>query len=168
MSVQHLWYNRKTVNASAIIDSCERYTKSEEFMMLMRCAMLCNRAEFMQHQSHIAIQNRMVRGDASEEAILKFVEMTQPFGSPKLYRDRNPKLVEVPFSSSTKYQVSVHALESEGCLVVMKGAPERIIERCSTVLMEDSEVEFTDSVRSACDRACLSLAEQGTYLPVIN
>lgn len=99
MSVQHLWYNKKVVNANLPLDS------SEGLKMLMRCAILCNRAEFMQHQSLVAIQNRMVRGDASEEAILKYVEMTQPLGSPKRFRDSNPKLVEIPFSSSTKYQV---------------------------------------------------------------
>lgn len=99
MSVQHLWYNKKVVNANTTLDS------SEGYRMLIRCATLCNRAEFMQHQSHVAIQNRMVRGDASEEAILKFIETTQPLGSPKRYRDDNPKLVEIPFSSSTKYQV---------------------------------------------------------------
>lgn len=102
MSVQHLWYNRKTVNTNQTpLDS-----SSVDVRMLMRCAILCNRAEFLQHQSHVAIQNRMVRGDASEEAILKFIEITQPLGSPKKYRDNNPKLIEVPFSSSTKYQVS--------------------------------------------------------------
>lgn len=106
MSVQHLWYNRKIVHANAPFDS------SEGYKMLIRCATLCNRAEFMQHQSEVAIQNRMVRGDASEEAILKFLEMTQPLGSPKLYRDNNPKLVEVPFSSATKYQVNKVACSS--------------------------------------------------------
>lgn len=84
------------------------YQLVKEFRMLMRCATLCNRAEFVQHQSQVPIMSRMVRGDASEEAILKFIEMAQPLGSPKDFRDRNPKLVEVPFSSATKYQV-IHA-----------------------------------------------------------
>lgn len=107
MSVQHLWYNRKVINANAPLDL------SEGLKQLIRCAILCNRAEFMQHQSHLAIQNRMVRGDASEEAILKFVELTQPLGSPKRFRDNNPKLIEVPFSSSTKYQVSGSTFHSK-------------------------------------------------------
>lgn len=58
-------------------------------------------------------------------------------------------------------QVSVHALETEGCLVVMKGAPERIIERCTTILLDRDDVELTDTLRATCDKACLTLAEQG-------
>lgn len=100
MSVRHLWYNNKTVKAYSSLDS------SKEFLMLVRCAILCNRAEFVPHQSTVAVQKRIVRGDASEEAILKFIESTQPLGSPKLFRDNNPKLIEIPFSSATKYQVS--------------------------------------------------------------
>lgn len=43
----------------------------------------------------------------------------------------------------------------------MKGAPERIIERCSTVLLDGLDVELTDSLKNICDKACLTLAEQG-------
>lgn len=58
-------------------------------------------------------------------------------------------------------QVSVHALETEGCLVAMKGAPERILERCSTILLNGQNKELTDSLRKVCDQACLDLAEKG-------
>lgn len=72
----------------------------------MRCAALCNRAEFVSGQEDKPIQQRQVRGDASEEAILKFVELSKFEGSPTQYRRSNPKLIEIPFSSTTKYQVS--------------------------------------------------------------
>lgn len=55
----------------------------------------------------------------------------------------------------------MHALETEGCLVAMKGAPERILERCSTILLNGNDEELTDLLRSICDKACLMLAEQG-------
>lgn len=72
----------------------------------MRCATLCNRAEFVHGEEEKPIQTRKVRGDASEEAILKFVELTHVHGDPSEYRLENPKLLEIPFSSVTKYQVS--------------------------------------------------------------
>lgn len=50
-------------------------------------------------------------------------------------------------------QISVHALETEGCLVVMKGAPEKILELCSTILLNGKDVELTDSLKNICDRA---------------
>lgn len=77
--------------------------------MLMRCATLCNRAEFLRGEDDVPIQNKKVRGDASEEAILKFVEMSLPQNMPpKQFRDKNPKLIEIPFSSDTKYQVRIN------------------------------------------------------------
>lgn len=76
----------------------------------MRCATLCNRAEFVHGQEVVPIQSRQVRGDASEEAILKFVELTHVHGSPSEFRQNNPKLIEIPFSSTTKYQVSNYVL----------------------------------------------------------
>lgn len=73
----------------------------------MRCATLCNRAEFLQGEESIPIQARKVRGDASEEAILKFVELSHVHGKPNEFRQLNPKLLEIPFSSTTKYQVTL-------------------------------------------------------------
>lgn len=74
----------------------------------MRCATLCNRAEFIHGEENKPIQSRKVRGDASEEAILKFVELTHIHGDPTDFRHKHPKLLEIPFSSVTKYQVSIY------------------------------------------------------------
>ena len=77
-------------------------------------------------------------GDASETAILRFMESVSP--SVEEYRKRFPKVAEKPFSSVYKYQYSVHrntekAKESDpNFFVVMKGAPERIIRLCSSIL----------------------------------
>ncbi len=58
---------------------------------------------------------------------------------------------EVPFTSESKFQLSVHSMHTDSTfstpatatklLLVMKGAPEKIIERCSTILIVDEEVE---------------------------
>lgn len=46
---------------------------------------------------------RAVAGDASESALLKCIELC--CGSVKEMRERYPKLVEIPFNSTNKYQV---------------------------------------------------------------
>lgn len=46
---------------------------------------------------------RETTGDASESALLKFVE--QSFRSVKEMREKNPKVAEIPFNSTNKYQV---------------------------------------------------------------
>lgn len=35
----------------------------------------------------------------------------------------------------------------------MKGAPERILGRCSRILVNGQEVEFTKELRDECDKA---------------
>lgn len=46
---------------------------------------------------------RLVVGDASETALLKFTELT--IGNIVDYRNRFKKVVEVPFNSTNKFQV---------------------------------------------------------------
>ncbi|OQV18253.1 Sodium/potassium-transporting ATPase subunit alpha-A [Hypsibius exemplaris] len=58
-------------------------------------------------------------------------------------RAKNKVVAEIPFNSTIKYQVSVHERDigggRKGYMVVMKGAPERIWSRCSTVLSQGKE-----------------------------
>lgn len=46
---------------------------------------------------------RDTAGDASESALLKCIELS--CGSVRKMRDRNPKVAEIPFNSTNKYQV---------------------------------------------------------------
>ena len=59
-------------------------------------------------------------------------------------------------------QVSIHALEGSGkYLLVMKGAPERIVDRCSTILIDGKEEEMTPEWRDAFNQAYLELGGLG-------
>lgn len=53
--------------------------------------------------SHWTCSQRIVIGDASETALLKFSELT--LGNAMGYRDRFPKVCEIPFNSTNKFQV---------------------------------------------------------------
>lgn len=50
-----------------------------------------------------ACWQRDTAGDASESALLKCIELS--CGSVRKMRDRNPKVAEIPFNSTNKYQV---------------------------------------------------------------
>nr|CAH7743770.1 unnamed protein product [Callosobruchus chinensis] len=163
MTVSHFWCEGNITDADQTPqqEKAKKYMQSEGFRTLMRCATLCNRAEFVHGEEDKPVQNRMVRGDASEEAILKFVEISQVYGTSTPYRQAHPKLLEIPFSSVTKYQISIHAMEENRCLMVMKGAPERILARCSQILTEKGTEAMTDTHRLGCDNAMTQLAEKG-------
>ena len=79
-------------------------------------------------------------------------------------RTRNTKVIEIPFNSTNKYQVSVHKQESETdsrYLLVMKGAPERILDRCSTILMQGEEKPLDDEMKEAFNSAYMHLGGLG-------
>ena len=98
-------------------------------------------------------------GDASESALLKYV---QTCFDVELFRRENPKLKEIPFNSTNKYQVSVHKQSgAKELLLVMKGAPERILGRCDTILLNGQVVPFTPALRSAMESLQLDLSRRG-------
>merc|ERR1712061_298144 len=130
MTVAHMWFDNKIVEADTSEDqSGASFDKNAPgWKTLERVACLCNRAEFKGGQEGISVLKREVNGDASEAAILKCTELSK--GNIADYRKRNKKVCEIPFNSANKYQVSIHETEDPNdnrYLLVMKGAPERIV-----------------------------------------
>ncbi|PAA67335.1 hypothetical protein BOX15_Mlig006173g1 [Macrostomum lignano] len=149
MTVAHLWYSGKVYN----VDTTENQSGSQKFDVsdvtcsaLFRVAMLCSRAKFEANQESHPVLRRKVNGDASETALLKCSELNLPseVKSVAAARLKCPKLAEIPFNSQNKFQVSVHrTVQMDGearHLCVMKGAPERILDRCSSILVDGAEV----------------------------
>lgn len=113
---------------------------SPGFKALAKIATLCNRAEFKGGQDGVPILKKEVAGDASEAALLKCMELA--LGDVLSIRKRNKKVCEIPFNSTNKYQVSIHESDDPSDprhLLVMKGAPERILERSSTIFLGGKE-----------------------------
>lgn len=59
---------------------------------------------FRSFQDSLPVLKRDCTGDASESALVKFVELA--VGDVSGWRVRNKKVVEIPFNSTNKYQVS--------------------------------------------------------------
>ncbi|XP_046344177.1 sodium/potassium-transporting ATPase subunit alpha-like [Haliotis cracherodii] len=164
MTVAHMWFDGRIVEADTSDDqSNATYSRTDlTWMNLARVAMLCNRAEFKLGQDDTPILKRECNGDASESALLKCVELS--IGNVTEFRRRNKKVTEIPFNSTNKYQVSIHETEDPNdprYLLVMKGAPERIMDRCSTVLLNGKEQPIDDSFREAFNAAYLELGGLG-------
>uniref|UniRef100_A0A6Q2ZG47 Cation-transporting P-type ATPase N-terminal domain-containing protein n=1 Tax=Esox lucius TaxID=8010 RepID=A0A6Q2ZG47_ESOLU len=104
MTVAHMWFDNMIHEADTTEDqSGATFDKtSPTWQALARVAGLCNRAEFKAGQENIAILKRDTAGDASENALLKCIELS--CGSVRSMRDRNPKVGEIPFNSTNKYQ----------------------------------------------------------------
>ncbi|XP_042227094.1 sodium/potassium-transporting ATPase subunit alpha-like isoform X3 [Homarus americanus] len=164
MTVAHMWFDNTIIEADTSEDQsgCQYDKTSEGWKTLSRIAALCNRAEFKTGQEEVAILKREVNGDASEAALLKCVELA--VGDVKGWRARNKKVCEVPFNSTNKYQVSIHDTEDKNdprYLLVMKGAPERILERCSTIYINGEEKPLDEELKESFNNAYLELGGLG-------
>merc|ERR1711990_38808 len=164
MTVAHMWFDNKIVEADTSEDqSGTGFNKnSEGWKTLERVAMLCNRSEFKPGQDSVPILKREVNGDASEAAILKCTELTN--GNVMDYRAKNHKACEIPFNSTNKFQVSIHETEDKNDnrhLLMMKGAPERIVDRCSTIIVEGRELPMTEEWKNAFEAANMELGSLG-------
>ncbi|KAM5131993.1 potassium-transporting ATPase alpha chain 2-like [Mantella aurantiaca] len=164
MTVAHMWFDQVIHNADTSEDGTgDMFDQSSpSWQALGRIATLCNRAEFCAGQEEVPISKKTVNGDASEAALLKFTE--QIFGNVIEIRKQNEKVLEIPFNSSNKYQVSIHIPEDpaeKGYLLVMKGAPERILDRCSTIMIGGQEWPLDDEMKDHFEQAYLALGSLG-------
>lgn len=164
MTVAHMWFDNKIVDADTSEDqSGSGFDKNASgWKILERCASLCNRAEFKGGQENVHILKKEVNGDASEAALLKCVELSK--GNIVEYRAKNNKVCEIPFNSTNKFQVSIHRLDDpneDRHLLVMKGAPERILERCTSIVIDGIDRPMTEEWKQAFNQAYMHLGGLG-------
>uniref|UniRef100_A0A7N8WQ81 Sodium/potassium-transporting ATPase subunit alpha n=1 Tax=Mastacembelus armatus TaxID=205130 RepID=A0A7N8WQ81_9TELE len=150
MTVAHMWFDNQIHEADTTEDHSGKTVREGE--MKIKGAREC---------VGIQRESRDTAGDASESALLKCVEAQ--CGSVRDLRARNPKVAEIPFNSTNKYQISIHEAEDDpsGHILVMKGAPERILDRCSTIMIHGQEYPLDEYWREAFQNAYLDLGGLG-------
>merc|ERR1712038_1930628 len=163
MTVAHMWSDDAIAEADTSEDQSGKsaYKTKPGWGPLERCAALCNRAEFKPGEGSKPVLKREVNGDASEAAILKCTELS--IGNVMDYRQKYKKVCEIPFNSTNKYQVSIHDYpEGDSVhLLVMKGAPERILDRCSTIVVNGVEHQMTEDWKEKFETAYMELGGLG-------
>ncbi|XP_034656439.1 sodium/potassium-transporting ATPase subunit alpha [Drosophila subobscura] len=163
MTVAHLWYDRLIIES----DTTEHFRGSKfnkddpSFNALLLCSTLCNSADFKGGQEDMPVIRKDVNGNASEAALLKFAETV--YGGVGPVRRKHAKITEIPFNSTEKYQVSVHGYDSNEAhfIVEMKGAPERILDRCETIVMDGKTIRLTQELRDEFEEAYMDMGGMG-------
>merc|ERR1712055_223170 len=164
MTVAHMWFDNKITEADTSEDQSGSGVDKNApgWKALEKIACLCNRAEFRSGQEGVAILKKEVNGDASEAAILKCTELSR--GGVMAYRAANKKVCEIPFNSANKFQVSIHESSDpsdKGYIMMMKGAPERILERCSTICVDGKDLPLTQQWKDNFEAAYMELGGLG-------
>ena len=103
----------------------------------------------------------VVIGDPTEAALI--VLAAKMGVDAELTRAEYPRAAEVPFDSEYKFMATFHEIPQDGAtrlIGLVKGGPDVVLERCSTVLTADGPVSI-DEKRQAVLDANRSLSEQG-------
>ncbi|MGI6265062.1 MAG: calcium-translocating P-type ATPase, PMCA-type [Acutalibacteraceae bacterium] len=95
---------------------------SDAAMAVVRMGALCTDATLQESDGEVSLI-----GDPTETAILLYAH--QQGLTKEMLQAENPRLLEMPFDSDRKLMSTVH-LVGERRLVVVKGAPEILCERC--------------------------------------
>jgi len=162
MTVAHLWIDDEIKDVDTTEDQSGKsaYKVSPGWGPLEVVASLCNRAEFKQGEESKHILKREVNGDASEAAILKLTELSK--GEVLKFRSKNKKVAEIPFNSANKYQVSIHEQDGKTPYrLVMKGAAERILERCDTIWVNGKDEPLNDHWKAQMEASYMELGGLG-------
>ena len=139
---------------NAISDPAEE-VRIQAFRDLLLGAALCNNAEKQmvqdaqigQDASQMKSELRVV-GDAADTALYNLC-VDRCYVDIERVRKVNPRLKVLPFNSSNKFMISANQLESldlsipeydRTVLVMLKGAPDIVIQRCSTYKTDQGEI----------------------------
>ena len=102
-----------------------------------------------------------VVGDPTEAAL---VVLAAKMGvDAETSRRELPRIAEVPFDSAYKFMATFHRTDLDGIdgvIELVKGAPDVVLQRCSSAFVGDDEVDI-DSQRENILQANRQLAEQG-------
>merc|ERR1711981_357372 len=164
MTVAHMWFDDEIHDCDTSEDQSgtSNYKTKPGYKPLETVAALCNRAEFKQDTTNMGypVLKREVNGDASEAALLKCIELS--LGDTLAFRGKNKKIAEIPFNSTNKYQVSIHEQAGKSnYLLVMKGAPERILERCTTIHVNGQDLPMDQQWKERFNAAYMDLGGMG-------
>lgn len=154
MTIVHVFYDGNLHTAKTAVTDASLDTDDPSFKELFFVASLCGRAVFdakwLEENPNLPIDERKVNGDASETGILKFCEK---ICSVSETRKHNPEVTTIPFNSTNKFMVTINNNPSRGILqLCMKGAPERVLERCEKVMTLSGVVPFDEEQRKIVNK----------------
>ncbi|OAX37830.1 calcium ATPase [Rhizopogon vinicolor AM-OR11-026] len=143
------------------------------FKALHQIAKLCNGATFDAATSHLPVQDRVIKGDPTDTALLRFSEaLSIPEldidGSALHWQQGYRKQFEIAFNSHNKWMLSVVseintvAKHVGSSWMLVKGAPDILFASCSYALQSDGKVvPLTSSARQTLTTVQEEWSSQG-------
>ncbi|KAH7049772.1 hypothetical protein BKA57DRAFT_535454 [Linnemannia elongata] len=161
MTVTNIWTSLNVYSAfrNAVDSSSPFDAASPGIPEVIATAALCSRAMF--DRTDVPVPERQVLGDATESGLMRFAasNVRNIDAMDGLY----PKVFEIPFNSETKWAMTIHQKEHAAgkFTLLMKGAPERILRLCSTILIDGQAISLTEEHVKAFDATYEMMASKG-------
>ncbi|KAJ2315026.1 hypothetical protein H4R23_000298 [Coemansia sp. Cherry 401B] len=121
---------------------------------------LCCSVKF--DRTDVAMDKRQLLGDATESGLVRFAAARLPRDFDATQAEHK-KVFEIPFNSANKWMLSVHQLaHAQGPLtLMMKGAPERVLRLCGSILLHGRAEPLTDAHRTEYEQMYRYMASRG-------
>lgn len=160
MSVSYLATPKHLLSASTEpFDDCApfRFNCPGVSDLLLICA-LCSHTR--SDSLGTPFEHRKFFGDATEIGLVRFAGKHIPFD---LTKAKNREVFSVPFNSANKFSLTVveRAHRSGDVTLFMKGAPEQIFDRCSSVLVNGESVSLTEEHKAFYQTSYQAMASKG-------
>ncbi|KAJ1861651.1 hypothetical protein LPJ78_005200 [Coemansia sp. RSA 989] len=113
-------------------------------------------------RTDVPMDKRQLLGDATESGLVRFAA-SKIRGDFDEVQAQYKKVFEVPFNSANKWMLSVHELAHENgpLTLLMKGAPERVLRLCSTILRDGRIEPLTDKHKQDFEETYQFMAGRG-------
>ena len=107
--------------------------------------------------AQLAVGQTVSTGDPTQTAV---VDYAAKIGLPKYeLEEKYPRVGEIPFDSMRKLMTTVHR-DGEGFVQYTTGAPDVVIGKCTSALIDGREVEMTEELRETLFKENKKLADQ--------
>lgn len=165
MLVAHLLLDGRVIEADTTPEQnkAEAYRNNPTFNTVLHTMALCNRSEFSDAREPNVLR-RECTGDPTDAAFLRFAELSMGASGNAVadLRSHCTKICEVPFNPYFKFHVSLYKTDDDPRFCVMiKGAPEKILERCASLMVEGVEYALDDRWRDAFWRMFAEVGDAG-------
>lgn len=137
-----LTQNKMTVKSVGLLDKKFEMDKllasggnlPASLVPLIRASRLCNDAFFDPTSMSLPINERVVTGNATDAAVLRFAESISPNDTEIVSQFQ--RIHQIPFNSKNKWALTMHTnpASADKHLVFVKGAPDVLLPKCSSYL----------------------------------
>lgn len=121
-----------------IITNQQQEESSKQVKPILEAIVLCNDAVYNPHDETII-------GDPTEAAMVVLAHKAG-ISKPEISK-QYPRIQEIPFDSTRKLMSTVHQINDQ-LVMYTKGAPDELLRRCDTILIDGEVQPLTDSKRN--------------------